>query len=241
MCSTVTFLPSDIPSFLTFLNIDPALQKKLKLFAERIENSGYYLQYQKASQNDGWGCIPMDDYSIIQYHPTNHNVNYVAHEFFHALHFKNGFLKPNDLLRDILMKSKFVKHIPPKFPVDFINNLQHNKFYSEYINDGYAARDFVENNNKKQVKWLTFLYSLLKMRRSELGVFHFIKPYVELKCYWNPRFKNDYKIKMTILQQRNRRLFRLLETLFDDIKMSDCKESRVIIETFFKETEQLIT
>lgn len=240
MSTTVVNLPVDINSFLDFLSIGKDQKEQIREFANKIEDNGYFLQYSPDYKNEGWGCIPQLDHSIIQYHRTNHNVNFIAHEFYHASYFKNGFVKPDELEKDILGKTKFAAFVFPKFAANFINNLHHNKFITDYLADGYKKRDFVANYNEKLVKWKPFFTDLKAMSRTETGTLLFVTKFIELKCFWNPKFKCDYWLKRIFLFYKNKPLYKLLQRLFDDIKGEDCVKSKALITTFFLELENFI-
>lgn len=190
-----------------------AERNKLTQFATQIETNAYTLKYIDNS-GDGWMSEATNATSTtIYYDLLKQNVNYVAHEYFHALFFKNGFPTPQVINQRIIQHSRLKNQFSLKDPGLFINNLMHYKFFPHYKKAKYDERCFVYNDVKlldlKDVK-----AHKSELNRSEGGVYKFLCIFIVTQCIWIPDYKIEYRKIRTLLFLKDPILFVILLNLF---------------------------
>lgn len=133
-------------------------------------SSNTKLKYTK-SKNDGWGCNYSNGAFIISYSGCNHPSAALAHELLHVKTQLNGYKRIRIGISSIDQTESFIR-----FMTCLDNELQHHKFYNEFIMLGFEPHQFycdsdieteayicgeINNGYKKLIDAVICLFSII--------------------------------------------------------------------------------
>ena len=217
--------------------------KNTNLF-NRLSNK-YTISLSKIleSRSDGndslWSCRVNQNEASISYYSDIESTGSFTHELFHIDIIDKGFENFNVLVTSIKSDStiEFLFHNT----IGHINNiLGHQKFYDDFLRLGYEPYEFVSDFNSDSN--IAFLISKIdqNFNANQLpndSISYFINSYFTAKDNRNPNKNKDYEELFSFLENKDRRLFEILNNHWTKWTSSETLNNKEILLSLFDETK----